>query len=211
MQGARVGFKISWLRQYIRTRNGIREIMVGKRKKGKKRGGRPRMANVPREPNGRPSRAVASARSYRDAIAVRARQFAISEDEARDARSGSVIGRMAMHGAISADQYRAANRYIEVRHAYLRAIEVKQDFRQPPPDVESDCDHESFCRMARSAHDRMQDALSELCLEMRSPAPRAALDVFIQRDVYLQELEGDLRTALNKLSRHFFGGLKNVA
>jgi hypothetical protein len=184
-------------------------------KKRKKRRGRPRNAMLQREPNGRPSRKhyhdTATANAYREAISARVRLFGLPEKAASDQRAGSVIGRLAMQAIISESQYDAAQKYIEVRHAYLRAIGAKQDFREPLPDTEGDGDYESFCRRARSIFASMQEVITELCIEQRSPAPASALDIFITRDTYLPHLEGDLRLALNRLARYFFEGRKEAA
>ena len=180
------------------------------KKHKKRRGGRPRVEGVEREANGRISRKASAAKSFREAVLTRARVHGLTEQDASDARAGSVVGRMCIQKAISRDQYDSAQRYIEVRHAYLRAIEVKQDFRAPKPETEGGGDYESFCRTAREKYDAMQDAIAALCQEQRSPAPAAALDVFINRDIYLPELEGDLRLALNALTRHFLEGRKRA-
>lgn len=177
-------------------------------KRKKRKGGRPRKQNVPREANGRVSRTYAAASAYKAAIEARARIFGLSEKDASDQKAGTVVGRMALSGTISQDQYEAAQKYTEVRNAYLRAIYAKQDYKEPRPEVEGDGDYESFCRRAREIYDGMQDALRELCIEQRSPGPVSALDNFINRDVFLANLEGDLRLALNRLSRLFFEGRK---
>lgn len=178
-----------------------------KRKKHKAfpKGGRPRIQGVEREPNGRPRRTIASARLYKETIENRAQRFGLSVDEASDAMAGTVVGRLVLQELLSRDQYRAAERYIEVRNAYLRAMEIKQDFREPPAEVEGDGDYEGFCARAKDIHKRMMDALAELCREQHSPAPLSALDVILVRDVEMPEMVGDLRLALNCLARHFFG------
>jgi hypothetical protein len=183
--------------------------MVKKRKK--RRGGRPRKQGVAREPNGRVSRSPDASRSFREAILARTRLFGVTENQAADAMAGTVIGRMVLQKALSRDQFYAAQKYIEVRHAYLRAIGAKPDFREPLPDTEGDGDYESFCRRARSIFASMQEVITELCIEQRSPAPASALDIFITRDTYLPHLEGDLRLALNRLARYFFEGRQKAA
>lgn len=171
----------------------------------KRRSGRPRIQGVAREANGRVSRSQGEMRSYRAAIMARVSKFGVTEKQATDARSGSVVGRMALQGVLSPDQYNAAMKYIQTRHAYLRAISAKTDFKEPLPEVEGEGDYEEFCRRARIRYGQMQDAITDLCVELRSPAPAAALEVFIGRDVYLPELEGDLKLVLNRLARLFFG------
>lgn len=184
-------------------------------KKRKKRRGRPRNAMLIREPNGRPSRRhysdSATASAFRAAVQARVRMFGLTEKAASDARAGTVIGRMVIQHTLSQAQYDAAQKYIEIRHAYLRAIGAKQDFREPLPETEGDGDYESFCRRARAIFSAMHEVITELCVELRSPAPSAALDVFVVRDTYLAHLEGDLRLALNRLAKYFASGRKRAA
>ena len=169
-----------------------------------RKGGRPRRLDVEREPNGRASRAMISARAYRQTIESRAMRHGLTYDQARDDRAGTVVGRLAIQELISKDQFRAAQNYLEVRDAYQRAIGAPQDHRQPPPEQEGSGDYEDFCERAKAIHGRMLDALTDMCIELRTPAPMSALDVMVVRDVDMPEMVGDLRLALNCLARHFF-------
>ena len=99
----------------------------------RKRRGRPVLANVSRETNGRLSRRVASV-SYRDveterqtlevAVGARMRREMAATGEvldmkqARDPRRGTVLGPLLLDGAINQSQYEAGTRYSETKWAY---------------------------------------------------------------------------------------------
>lgn len=178
-----------------------------KKRKGR-RGGRPRKQNVAREPNGRISR---STEICKQAIYARMRLFGLTEKSAGSYLAGTVVGRMVMQGSLTRDQYDATIEYSRRRNAYQCAIGAKADYKEPRPDHEPDGDFESFCRKAKLDHAEMIEALSELCVSLRSPAPMSALDVFVVRDIYESTLEGDLRLALNRLVKTFFEAKKNAA
>lgn len=169
--------------------------------------GRPRK-DGPREANGRIDRHWSKAETERAVtevgLSARQRLYGLGEEHARRWEAGTVIGRMHIGGSLSKVQYDAANEYIVVRNAYHRAIGAKGDFVQPSPDDHGTGTYEDFCRAARQRYDAMQDALRDLMVEVRSPAPVSALDVFVTKDVYMAELEGDLKLALNRLAKHFF-------
>lgn len=189
--------------------------------KRRARKGRPRKAG-PREANGRIDRHWSKAETERAVtevgLSARQRLYGLGDEHARWGEAGSTVGRMfiagrqlpdpreagAVRGTISKVQYDAANEYIVVRNAYHRAIGAKGDFVQPSPDDHGTGTYEDFCRAARQRYDAMQGALRDLMVEVRSPAPVSALDVFVTKDVYMAELEGDLKLALNRLAKHFF-------
>ena len=169
--------------------------------------GRPRL-DGPREPNGRLLRGWQVEETERAATQVavdaRMRLYGLTEAMARQGEAGTEVGRMKLIGALSQDQYDASQRYLETVNAYQRAIGAKPDYTQPRDDGGGSVGtYEEFCRTARSNYEAMQHALRDLMIEVRSPAPVSALDVFVAKDVYMPELEGDLRLALNTLVKHF--------
>lgn len=179
------------------------------RKRKKSKAGRPRKEG-PREANGQRVRSYVKAESERSAvetaIEARKRVFGMTEAQAKDPDAGSVIGRMRMEGRLSRDQLDAAQRFIEVTNGWQRSIDSKPHHNQPRAEVTPDGEqtHEDWCQDKRKAFADMQAALEEVCQETRSQLPRKALDMIVLRDIEVPHFDGELRTALNRLHRHFF-------
>lgn len=165
----------------------------------------------PREPNGRINRAWDAPAKAEDAMQTareaRQRHFGwMSDDQARSEYGGSAVGRLHIQGHIQLAQYVAARNYMEVRNEYQRAIGVTPDYNEPrASSAGSAMDQGEWAEHAKKRHASMHSMLKELQISMRSPAPRAALDVIVVRDMDFPEGVGDLRIALNALDRHFAG------
>lgn len=170
----------------------------------------------PREPNGRLSRrkahvlsreAMAAKEARSVVVAARMRMFGLSEARASTQEGGPVIGRMLLREELDDDQAEAAARYLEIRNAYHRAIGAVSDTgRAPPPEEEGEGTYEDFCYRARKRWSAAEGVIRDVMQEQRSPAPASALEHFIVRDMYVPELVGPLREALNALHRHFVRG-----
>lgn len=170
-----------------------------------------------REPNGRLSRRNEDRQARQNegersimqtAIEARVRLFGLSEAAARLPESATTIGRMHLRKQISQDQLYAAHWYIEKRNAYHRAVGAVPDTGRMagPEGNQVGSDYEAFCKATRELWHEITEAISELMQEQRSPNPAAALDIFLVKDVHVQELVGDLRMALNCIHRKFMSG-----
>lgn len=182
----------------------------------------PRKQKGKREPNGRLSRdpAIAAARHLealdleeRAAIAVgleaRQRVFGIVPRLSRDQMAGSAVGRLCLCGELSRVQYDAAQAWLECREAYLRAVSPaigKQPGAINPNATHGQSNYENVAQsrlaVARytAACSAVQEKQNELHLHSHLTG---ALDVILVRDVQIENLVGDLRTALNALAKHF--------
>lgn len=171
-------------------------------------GGRPRI-DGPREPNGRLDRAWRSEESVRDArrtaTEARQRHYGLTADQASQVEAGTVLGRLRLSGGVSQDQADAAQRYQQIRNRYQLTIGAAPDYREHAPDRESGGELDDWVAHVRAQYDAMVAALTRLCVDLRSPAPKAALDVIVLRDHDMPELVGALRLALNALVQHFAG------
>jgi hypothetical protein len=179
-----------------------------------RKGGRPRKVGVDREPSGRIAKGSESEKVMKTAVDARMRLFGITYEAARSQEGGTTVGRMYLAKEITIDQYRAAERYTEVKNAFQRAIGAVPDAGVPPPPPEFERgvgDFESFCKQAKliwSGDERagivgVVGVLRNVMVENRSPNALSAIDVFITKDAYVPSLVGDLRLALNALHRHF--------
>lgn len=189
--------------------------------KAKRKAARRKRLPGTREPNGRLSRrtihtkaraAETERAAMQTGIDARMRLFGLSEADARQPDAGSVIGRMKLRGDISDDQHRAALAYLAARNAYHSAIGTKSDTGgHPPPETASAGSYDDFCAASISRWDRMRAVVTNLCQDIRSPAPASALDNFVVRDVHVHELAGDLRLALNAIHRLLSGERRKAA
>lgn len=175
---------------------------------------------VKREPNGRASRkkddVVARIleqvdRDVRETLmtglSARVRVHGVPPEQSRDQMAGSFIGRLCLQRVISRIQYDAALAWLEDMENHAAVIGAP---RQPGAvdlnAAKGRNDHENVEYAARcmarykAANKAVQDRQNEL-------GPHAhlfgALDTLVRRDVPLEHLVGDLRTALNALARHY--------
>jgi hypothetical protein len=144
------------------------------------------------------------------ALEARQRVFGLSEADALQPAANAVYGRLWLTGALSRAQHEALTRYVEVKHRYQRAIDAPLEAREPPPDAwdRGGGDYVDWVARAREEYDAMQGALTEVCVSFRSPEPKAALEVIVNKDVDMPELYGGLRQAANALAR--FWGMEKI-
>ena len=185
----------------------------------RRRGGRPRNINAPRERSGKIDRTWAATQTERaameTALAARQRVFGLTERQARDARAGTVIGRTmrpprSAPEHITPEQGDMATFYARVVHAYQCAIEAKPH-AEPPPEQPTGASHEDFCDHAIARFNEVLDVLRDLNVARNSPNALSALDIFVIKDKFEISLVGDLRCALNELHRHFVVGRKRFS
>ncbi len=177
--------------------------------------------NLKREPNGRSSRRKADVMSdfvrtleadTRDTLApaltVRNRMFGVLPHQTRDQKAGSAIGRYCLQGSITTEQYDAATMFLESHTRNLLAIDAP---RQPGavdlnathgrPVIAENADQ---LRKWRSEYQAALAAIQVKQNEIRLMGNLyGALYAVVIRDVMLEHLLGDTRTALNALVRHY--------
>jgi hypothetical protein len=173
-----------------------------------------------REPNGRLSRRKAdreanasmaneetSIEAMATVLAARWRVHGIALENAKSPMAGSAVGRLCLSGQISVDQHDAARRYLEIRAGYEKALLLHTgkpgESRGSPHGLGDSPEYIDWCQAQIERWDEVTTLLTELMYSLRSPGPRAALDVVVVRDVDMPELAADLRLALNALARHF--------
>lgn len=180
----------------------------------------PKKQSVKREPNGRASRKATNVmervldqvdRDTRDAITTgleaRVRVHGVPPENSRDQMAGSFVGRLCMQRNLTRHQYEAALAWLEDMENHAAVISAPRS----PGAVNLNAakgrnDHENVDYATRcmsrykAANKAVQDKQNEL-------GPHAhlfgALDTLVRRDVPLEHLVGDLRTALNALVRHY--------
>jgi hypothetical protein len=171
--------------------------------------GRKRNINVKRTASGRASRAGAVPANM-EAILTRMRIFGLSEQDARDQKAATFVGRMNLmdkKALISNAQYDAAVAYLELRDKYLRAIAAPNASKQSggaTSGMSSD-EHAAWCQNAKAKFDAAQAAvmLEQGLHENRGANMFAALDYLVVRDEQHWHMVGDCRLALNALAHHF--------
>ena len=186
----------------------------------------PKRKAVTRQPNGQPSRSKAALdtraklaregldREQQDMIAVgieaRQRVFGLPVTVSRDQMAGCAVGRYCLLGGkdgITRLQYDAAMLYLADCEAYSRAIATPGIPRAVDLNATGGQNHhENVGKVLATirSHEAMVKAVQSAQNELRNTANLfGALDAVIRRDVMLDHLLGDLRTALNALVRHY--------
>jgi hypothetical protein len=186
---------------------------VGRRGNKKMAGKRERNGRLSRQPKHVAERNILDLdQTERDAISVgldaRERVFGISPKQSRDQMAGSVIGRWCLQNIITRPQYDAAMLFLESYTRNLLAIDAP---RQPGA-VDLNATHgrpvsvENIPQLIkwRAAHRAALDAIQAKQNEIRLQGNLyGALYAVVIRDVDLEHMAGDVRTALNALVRHF--------
>lgn len=171
--------------------------------------GRPRKIGVKRTKSGRATRAGAVPANM-EAILTRMRIFGLSEQDARDQKASTFIGRMNLmdkKALISNAQYDAAIAYLEVYDKYKRAIGAPDASKQSGGvgGGESTEDHARWCSQQKAKYDAAIEAVrvEQGLHENRGSNLYAALDYLVCRDEQHWHMVGDCRLALNALAHHF--------
>lgn len=174
-----------------------------------------------REPNGRLSRdpAIASKRkldgldleqreTLSTGLEARERVLGVKPQHSRDQKAGSAIGRFCLQGQITQAQYDAAMTFLESYHRNLRAIDA------PPMPGAVDLnatrgrpvgrENPAQLRQWRLDHQAALAAIQAKQNEIRLQGNLyGSLYAMLVRDVQLDHLLGDVRTACNALMRHY--------
>jgi len=144
------------------------------------------------------------------AIEARKRLWNLDADTARDAMAGDVVGRMRIAGQLSKAQHAASVTYRRQYADYQRARESPKqpgavDLNRARGLVNVDEDTwTKWASRARARHEAARQAVTEAQTHIGNAGNLwGAMEVFLSRDVYVPSLEGDLKLALNALSRHY--------
>jgi hypothetical protein len=179
--------------------------------KRKQKRGRPAMTGVPREPNGRVSRSgIDHEPANVVALDARRRHLGITMEQAKDQKAGTFIGYLSILGRVdglSREQYEAAQNYINLRQAYLRAIgapgRVIDMEGNAVPSSEVTEAYEDWVANTKESYANCRDAIQNAQNENRSCNLWAALDLVLERDERLFHMIGDTRILCNALCKFF--------
>lgn len=166
------------------------------------------MEIVYREANGRASRAKEPADKL--ALENRARRLGLSLMDAKDQRSETFIGYLAILGprdGLSDIQYRGLVQYLDLRNDYLRAIKapaalVDNKIVGRSGDLISP-EYVEWCKRVAEAYDWARKAIYAAQNENRTANLWAALDLCIIRGEHHHRMIGDVRTLGNVMVRHW--------
>lgn len=180
-----------------------------------------RKNGIKREANGRPSRKPgdvaerlnqAHDRDERETLSVglqaRERVFGIDPKESRNQMAGSFLGRLVLQKQISRAQFDAGMSWLDSSDRYQWAMGSPRS----PGAVNLNAVHGAATGVenigasvaAKARHEAAMRAVQAKQIELRGSANLfGALDVCVVRDQPIEHLVGDLRMALNALSRHY--------
>jgi hypothetical protein len=174
--------------------------------------GRPRKNTAKRTHSGRLSRAAGAYQEHVDGIETRMRIFGLSEQDARDQKAATYIGRLCLMGrkgttdGITEAQYEAATEYLAAYLNFQKAVKSPNAFRSGSGggDQGESADYEIRCRRWVDKFEAMQMAVrvEQGFHENRGANMFAAIDYLLLRDEMHPHLIGDLRLALNAIGHH---------
>lgn len=181
---------------------------ITRAQKLKAKRGRPRIDNVPREPNGRASRSEDPPNLV--ALAARVRRHGITLDQAHDQKAGSFLGLLYMRGRVdglSEAQYEAAMKYQEIRRDYLKANQIPDATRDngvrgSSGDTISD-EYIRWCQKANARYGAARRAIQEAQNATRAENLWSAVHLVIIEDQHHDAMIGATRVVCNALARHF--------
>ncbi|EJF77538.1 hypothetical protein MCQ_01497 [Candidatus Bartonella washoeensis Sb944nv] len=137
------------------------------------------------------------------AIAIRAKRFGLTLQEAKNPLSGTYIGRLCLQGQLTQEQYDAAQQYLQIRNNYLCAKGLPSAVYDEMPSSTDDKARDKWVEFATEQFLNMQEAIKEAQCLYRQYNFYAALQYLIIEDQMLPHLVSSLRIALNALQKHF--------
>ncbi|UXN06323.1 hypothetical protein [Bartonella sp. HY761] len=172
-----------------------------------KKRGRPKLKGKLREANGRVSRAKEPIQKL--AIEARAKAHKLTIAQASDPRSQSYIGRLSLFdraGGISADQYQAAIRFLEIRNDYRRSLLSPGAYYEATGiqlGSENMEEYSAWVLRARRRYSATLKAIQEAQFDNGNENLYAAIQYILIDDRELPHLLGATRMVLNALHRHY--------
>lgn len=137
------------------------------------------------------------------ALEARARHHGLTMHQAKDQRAGSVHGRLAITGQISAEQYEALERFKALRGKWQAVKGVPGRDTDGGYGNGGDMDPD-WVRGVCEAHDDMLADLREAQMQAgRTANISAALEYIVMRGQSVDSALGSLRLAANALALHF--------
>lgn len=181
--------------------------MASKAEKLRRKRGRPKVANVAREPNGRISRSPNH--TNKDEVQRRAERLGLTVVQARDQKAATYIGYLNLLGkvdGISDDQYEAAMKYLDLRRSYLLAIKAPDAGRSETgtgaPSGEISDAYVDWCANVIERHSACRRIIQEQQNQHRQNL-WAALDLCVIQGHRLDHMIGDIRLLCNALIMAF--------
>jgi hypothetical protein len=144
------------------------------------------------------------------ALEIRARQFGITLDQAKDQRAGSFLGYLYMMGRIdglSEGQYEAAIKYQGLRRDFLQVVGAPDALRDKgAPGSAGDHVSDEYIAWAEKTKERYAEArkaIQEAQNATRIENLWAALDLVVIQDQHLHHMIGATRLVCNALAKFF--------
>jgi len=173
--------------------------------------GRKKQTGVKRTASGRKSRAHDAYQEHVEAIATRMRVFGLTEQDARDQKAATYVGRLYLTGEFgkkphSDVMWDAAQSYIAAYEQFQRAVKSPDALRTGVGggDQGESENYARWCVAAIRKWEAMQDAIRvEQCVfANRGTNLFAALDYLVLRNQEFPHMVGDMRIALNAVAHH---------
>ena len=135
------------------------------------------------------------------------RRHKLTEQDARDQKAATVVGRLCLSGAITEPQYQAALEYHRQREASRRAMQAPDALAKPPVGrgEPSEEEHTRWCRVVIAKFEASTRAVMKAQAERANRGLNliAALDYLVLRDEAHDHMQDALIVALAALARHY--------
>jgi hypothetical protein len=171
----------------------------------KSKRGRPRKPGK-RTASDRLSRAVGTDLEHVEPIQVRMRMYGLSEEDARDQKAGTVVGRLQLIGVLSEAQHQAATEYLRLYEAYKRALRAPDALRNGPTAGADAQESEAYAKWCRSVIDKYTGTMGAIVVaseRSRNANLYGAINSVLVKNEHWPHLFADLDVALTALVQHF--------
>jgi len=167
--------------------------------------GRKKRVGVKRTAKGAISRAKAAYAEHLPQVAVRMAKYGLGEDDARDPKAGTVVGRLRLAKVLGEHEYAAALRLLDRYDAFKRAVKSPGLVRtgsSEAGELSSD-EYAEWCSRAISGYEMAVDVVRSANNVHRGRNLFAAIDYLVFRDEDFIHMRDDLKLALSALAEHF--------
>jgi len=146
------------------------------------------------------------------ALEARARVYGLTPEQAKDQRAGTAIGRLAITGRLTDEQYEGLRRLQDLHADYQSAIAAPGQPKRPK-EAAGTLDDDGHAEWCASVRRRYRDAMNDLtdAEAVGRKALRYAFTMWVLNDTPDERCFAELQMAANVLSTHFMRERKRAA
>lgn len=136
-------------------------------------------------------------------IEMRMRLYGLTENQAKDQKAATAVGRLVLTRKLLPEHFLAASRYLDARRNYLTAVACRSDVESGGAGGGGDDVTDGFvewCERAKTSWGAIMETIeaAQICTRRRNLY--AALDVVVVRDEVRQDMTADVSIALSAVA-----------